>query len=290
MWARCCAPSRRETLPGRARSIPPIDPALEAVCLKAMALNPEDRYPTPRALAEDIERWTADEPVTAWREPLARRARRWARRNRTAVTAAAVAVLVALAGMTSVLAVQARANAGLKLSNDALVDANARVRTRQRRPAGGQRARAGAVQPGDGRGRAVPRRGQRGPAPEGEAVRGAADQAAARGGRLLRQARASARGTDRPRVACGVGQSLRRAGRVDRQDRLEARGAGRAPQGAGRAPGAGRARRWRTQQPRPMSRGACSRSAGSSSGPETCPVRWRRTKRRGGWPRVCWRT
>ncbi len=106
----------------RPRAIKPtIDPALEAICLKAMALNPQNRYPTPRALAEDIERWTADEPVTAWREPLALRARRWARRNRTAVTAAAVAVAVALAGMASVLAVQARANAGL-------VDANARVR------------------------------------------------------------------------------------------------------------------------------------------------------------------
>jgi serine/threonine-protein kinase len=108
---------------------PMIDPALEAVCLKAMALKPEDRYPTPRALAEDIERWMADEPVSAWREPFARRARRWARRNRTAVSSLAASVLVALAGMASVLAVQARANAGLKQSNDALVDANARVRT-----------------------------------------------------------------------------------------------------------------------------------------------------------------
>ena len=103
-----------------------------------MALKPDDRYPTPRALAEDIERWTADEPVTAWHEPLARRARRWARRNRTAVTAAAVAVLVALAGMASVLAVQARANAGLKLSNDALIDANSRVNNGQHRLAGRQ--------------------------------------------------------------------------------------------------------------------------------------------------------
>jgi serine/threonine-protein kinase len=38
-------------------------------------------------------------------------------------------VLVALAGMASVLAVQAQANVGLKRSNDALVDANKRVRT-----------------------------------------------------------------------------------------------------------------------------------------------------------------
>ena len=48
--------------------------------------SPTDRYASCRALAEDVERWMADEPVSAWREPLSRRARRWARRNRTAVT------------------------------------------------------------------------------------------------------------------------------------------------------------------------------------------------------------
>ena len=54
-----------------------------------MALKPEDRYPTSRALAEDIERWMADEPVSAARESLFMRARRWARKHRTAVAAAA---------------------------------------------------------------------------------------------------------------------------------------------------------------------------------------------------------
>ncbi len=58
---------------------PSIDGALEAVCLRAMALRPEDRYGSCRALADDIERWTADEPVSAWREPWTRQARRWAR-------------------------------------------------------------------------------------------------------------------------------------------------------------------------------------------------------------------
>ena len=50
---------------------PAIDPALEAVCTKAMTLDPADRYATSRALADDIERWMADEPVSAWREPFA---------------------------------------------------------------------------------------------------------------------------------------------------------------------------------------------------------------------------
>jgi serine/threonine-protein kinase len=96
---------------------PAIDPALEAVCLKAMALRPKDRYPTPRLLAEDIDRWMAEEPVGAWREPVWRRARRWARRNRTAVTTAAAAVLVALAGTAIVLVVQTRANRDLLQAN-----------------------------------------------------------------------------------------------------------------------------------------------------------------------------
>jgi serine/threonine-protein kinase len=109
---------------------PALDPALEAVFLKAMALQPDERYPTPRALAEDIEHWMADEPVAAWREPWSRRARRWERRHRTGVMAATSAVLVALAGMLSVLVVQAWANSELTRSNADLAAANDRERAR----------------------------------------------------------------------------------------------------------------------------------------------------------------
>jgi serine/threonine-protein kinase len=96
---------------------PRIDRALEVICLKAIALRPDDRYATPRALAEDVERWMADEPVDGWVEPFSRRTRRWARRHRTAVTAAAVALVVALAGTATVLAVQTRANGELRAAN-----------------------------------------------------------------------------------------------------------------------------------------------------------------------------
>ena len=80
-----------------------------------------------RALADDVERWMADEPVTAWREPRSRRARRWARRNRTAVTSLAAAVLVALGGTAVVLAVQTRANGRLTQANSDLANANEQV-------------------------------------------------------------------------------------------------------------------------------------------------------------------
>ncbi len=74
-----------------------LDPALEAICLKAMALRPADRYPSPKALADDVERWLADGPVTAYREPWSRKVRRWRRKHRTAVTSTvAVAVLAAV--------------------------------------------------------------------------------------------------------------------------------------------------------------------------------------------------
>jgi serine/threonine-protein kinase len=110
---------------------PSIDKALEAVCLKAMALDPENRYAAPRMLAEDVERWMADEPVAAWREPVVRRAGRWPRRHRTAATAAAVALAVGTVGLAAVLAVQTKAKADLARSlaretsaNTALVAAN----------------------------------------------------------------------------------------------------------------------------------------------------------------------
>jgi serine/threonine-protein kinase len=104
-----------------------LDKALEAICTKAMATKPADRYAGCRALAEDIERWMADEPVSAWREPLSGRVRRWARRNRAVVMAASAAVLVALAGLLLVLAVQARANERLRAANIELAEANAKV-------------------------------------------------------------------------------------------------------------------------------------------------------------------
>ena len=91
----------------RGRFVPPraidpsIDRALEAICLKAMALEPQGRYRSPRALAEDVERWLADEPVSSYREPRAARARRWMRRHRTAVVTSVWLVFASLIGLSA---------------------------------------------------------------------------------------------------------------------------------------------------------------------------------------------
>jgi eukaryotic-like serine/threonine-protein kinase len=103
-----------------------IDPSLEAICLKAMALRPDDRYVTPGALADDIKHWLAGESVSARREPLAERVRRWMRRRRTSVTVTAAVVLMALFGLAVLSAVQSKSNRDLSAKNIELIAANKR--------------------------------------------------------------------------------------------------------------------------------------------------------------------
>ena len=83
---------------------PHVPRSLAAICLKAMALQPEHRYETSAAIAEDIEHWLADESVTAHRETLFATALRWVRKHRAwAMSGAAALVLVAV--VSSVAAV-----------------------------------------------------------------------------------------------------------------------------------------------------------------------------------------
>jgi serine/threonine protein kinase/Tfp pilus assembly protein PilF len=69
---------------------------LETVVLKALEKRPEDRYANAHELAEDLQRFLKDEPVRAKRPSLMQRARRWMRRHRALVGAAAAALLAAL--------------------------------------------------------------------------------------------------------------------------------------------------------------------------------------------------
>jgi tetratricopeptide (TPR) repeat protein len=78
------------------RSVPG---ALDAIVRKAMAHDPQLRYPSATALGEDIEHWLADEPVSAWREPLSNRAARWARRHRTFAASTATVLLLGLVSL-----------------------------------------------------------------------------------------------------------------------------------------------------------------------------------------------
>ena len=101
---------------------PAVPPPLDAICRKAMALKPEDRYSTPHALAGDVEAWLADEPVAAWPDPWAVRARRWVRHHQKLVVGASTAALVALISLAGLAAVISVANRNLNLANDQIRD------------------------------------------------------------------------------------------------------------------------------------------------------------------------
>ncbi|HEV3164425.1 MAG TPA: serine/threonine-protein kinase, partial [Isosphaeraceae bacterium] len=88
-----------------------LDKTLEAICLKAMGKEPEDRYPTPKALADDLDRWMADEPVSAYPEPSLARLARWGRRHRTLVAAASLLLITAVVGLSVGTVLLSQANA-----------------------------------------------------------------------------------------------------------------------------------------------------------------------------------
>jgi tetratricopeptide (TPR) repeat protein len=69
---------------------------LETIVLKAMEKNPADRYAAAQDLADDLERFLKDEPIRARRPTLLQRARKWGRRHKAAVWAAAVCMSVTL--------------------------------------------------------------------------------------------------------------------------------------------------------------------------------------------------
>jgi serine/threonine-protein kinase len=96
-------------LPPRAVN-PAVPPALDAICHKAMALRPGERYATALALAADLEHWLADEPVAAYAEPWTRRARRWTGRHRSLVAAGVAALAVAVVGLLVSTALLGSAN------------------------------------------------------------------------------------------------------------------------------------------------------------------------------------
>jgi tetratricopeptide (TPR) repeat protein/tRNA A-37 threonylcarbamoyl transferase component Bud32 len=72
---------------------------LNAICLRAMALVPADRHASASTLAQDVEHWLADEPISCYAEPWYRRMARWTRRHRGATAAAALVATTLVASL-----------------------------------------------------------------------------------------------------------------------------------------------------------------------------------------------
>jgi serine/threonine protein kinase/tetratricopeptide (TPR) repeat protein len=107
----------------RGRFLPPrhIEPAtprdLETIIAKSMATEPNSRYPSAAALADDLRRFVAGEPIAARPPGALERAAKWSRRN----PAWAAALTVAFVAMGSVAGIVGAYSLKLK---GALADAN----------------------------------------------------------------------------------------------------------------------------------------------------------------------
>jgi serine/threonine protein kinase len=88
---------------------PSADPALEAICAKAMARRRYARYQEATELAEEIQRWMAGESVTAYKETTIQRMRRWISRHQGLSQALVASVMVVLVALTT-LGMAARQN------------------------------------------------------------------------------------------------------------------------------------------------------------------------------------
>ncbi|MBI1322776.1 protein kinase [bacterium] len=101
---------------------------LAAICLKAAAARPADRYVSASDLARDVERWLANEPVSVYRETLVERTRRWGRRHRSAV----ITTIISLISGVTVFGLVQQINTSRLAEEKATAQANAMEARRQR--------------------------------------------------------------------------------------------------------------------------------------------------------------
>lgn len=75
---------------------PRVPEDLETIVLKAMSKNPDDRYQSAQELADDLERFRTDQPISARRPTLLQQGRRWIRRHVALATSVAVGIVLLL--------------------------------------------------------------------------------------------------------------------------------------------------------------------------------------------------
>src|SRR5438876_9373320 len=87
-----------DTEPRQSRLLnPKVDRDLATICLQCLDKNPQRRYSSALAFAEDLERWLKHEPIRARRTGIFARGRKWGRRNRKLVATGAACLLVGAA-------------------------------------------------------------------------------------------------------------------------------------------------------------------------------------------------
>jgi TolB-like protein/Tfp pilus assembly protein PilF/predicted Ser/Thr protein kinase len=79
---------------------PKVDRDLSIICLKCLEKDPQRRYPSAPALADDLERWLRHEPIQARRTGVVGRGKKWLQRNPNVATMVALSLaLMAAVGV-----------------------------------------------------------------------------------------------------------------------------------------------------------------------------------------------
>ena len=100
---------RRTHDPVGGRTVPPplrehrpeVDRDLEAVCNRAMAVRPDDRFHSAAGLAESLEAWSRREPIPWTRPSIPRKVKLWVARKPALAVASALLVLLVVASGTA---------------------------------------------------------------------------------------------------------------------------------------------------------------------------------------------
>ncbi|HEY7156483.1 MAG TPA: protein kinase, partial [Gemmataceae bacterium] len=107
----------REPVPPR-RLLSHLPRDLETICLKCLQKEPERRYPSAGALADDLERFLEGRPIVARPVSVFERAAKWVRRRPAVAGLLAAVVLLAALGVALVFGLWRGAEARAKLAGD----------------------------------------------------------------------------------------------------------------------------------------------------------------------------
>ncbi|MFO0881560.1 MAG: serine/threonine-protein kinase [Gemmataceae bacterium] len=108
---------------------PGVDRDLETVCLKCLEREPERRYESAAALADDLGRWLRGEPVAARPVGRTERAWRWAKRHPLPAILLSILVLLTLGAGTTITLLWRNAVASAEQARQNAAQADQRTRT-----------------------------------------------------------------------------------------------------------------------------------------------------------------
>jgi WD40 repeat protein/tRNA A-37 threonylcarbamoyl transferase component Bud32 len=110
---------------------PLVDRDLETICLKCLEKEPQARYGSAQALADDLERWSRNEPILGRSATALTRLRKWARRKPALASLAFALAAVFAMGATGVLWQWRRAEDQYLRSEQNLYTAEIQVASRE---------------------------------------------------------------------------------------------------------------------------------------------------------------